>query len=967
MTRIVDFLRRTLKTNDRRRHRKAASVSMLSSTEALETRSLLTIGINFDFSVIASDPSPDLRLFGSSDPADAPAQTLRYGQGTLTSLIGFDGGDLLSNPGDITFEFGSQDTANPVVAATLQSFDDGVADGVADQYYESDVGSEMRFFYQGTLFGTSFLNSVSLEVSPGGATTGRGNFGSFLNDSQVPVEDRQPEIQELFYTSFPSDSGYLEFTLDTFTSTGAWAGAPGGESFTSAGKLLSLDNVPGAREFAQTWDVNSPFSSNGRYAGADWLKADLDPTMEYTFQVSSDGPNSTGINVWSGETNLLSTNGSNWDQPFTIIPTTSTTHFHVIADSRSLTYTVELISAKPASLNVSDAGGDLIAWTPEFDDQGNELPADGYRVQVNSGGQLLYEQDVDGTTLQHSLAGQLGLSPHQVTVGRIVTGSVVTVSNPLTLPGVNIRGHLNSLDAGTFTWDEIRGALRYELYLGPGQGTGQATTVSVDDTSYMLSADHPIGWRDAWVRGVAHDLTRGFWSPLVTYHARSAVQATKVDTGSDPLRPVISWTALAGAETYELQVNNLTTGAQNVIHEMLPNTDLSFIPTADLGLGTYQVWVRGINAGLPAAWAGAVTFDVGAKPVSVVAGTSPQRPVFTWSTVPGVQSVDLQIFNAGTTMTISNLSGTTWPATSDFSDGNVTWWVQGIDSAGNRSRWSESQTARIGGTIVAGPTGTLEWFERPSFSWVPVIGAQSYQVFLRKLTGGDDLIFDTTDTSFQLPDQIDGNHYSAWVNTLYGSGANVWSNRIEFDLRPREGRLITTPSGPVATSTPTIQWLGSSSGRETELWIRDLSDDSNSQMLAGFEDSYTFTNPLPQGSYRIWARERFDNVWLNSIVITVSQVETEPDSDQPETLLARLDLSPFAATADDVPLPVNAVIVSDPPSTETPDLRQENDPTVPVTPSKELPEPGDDDHYVTVFESIHELLSELQGTIAPVV
>ena len=106
---IYEAIRRLFPRMQAPRRRRPFSESQHSVAEFLESRALLTLGINFDFTVIASDLSSDLRLFGSTDPRDAPLEVIRYGSVTVSGFDGFDGGRLLSNPSDLTFEFGSMD------------------------------------------------------------------------------------------------------------------------------------------------------------------------------------------------------------------------------------------------------------------------------------------------------------------------------------------------------------------------------------------------------------------------------------------------------------------------------------------------------------------------------------------------------------------------------------------------------------------------------------------------------------------------------------------------------------------------------------------------------------------------------------------------------------------------------------------------------------------------------------------
>ncbi|MFO0864200.1 MAG: hypothetical protein U0744_06015 [Gemmataceae bacterium] len=58
--------------------------------------------------------------------------------------------------------------------------------------------------------------------------------------------------------------------------------------------------------------------------------------------------------------------------------------------------------------------------------------------------------------------------------------------------------------------------------------------------------------------------------------------------------PTFTWTATSLAARYDLWVDNLTTGASQVIRQ----TSLvatTFTPVANLPYGSYRVWVRAFN------------------------------------------------------------------------------------------------------------------------------------------------------------------------------------------------------------------------------------------------------------------------------------------------------------------------------------------------------------------------------------
>ncbi len=58
--------------------------------------------------------------------------------------------------------------------------------------------------------------------------------------------------------------------------------------------------------------------------------------------------------------------------------------------------------------------------------------------------------------------------------------------------------------------------------------------------------------------------------------------------------PTISWNAIPGAIRYDVQVANLSSGANFLIFQTVTGTSLT--PFEKLGIGRYRVWVRAVDA-----------------------------------------------------------------------------------------------------------------------------------------------------------------------------------------------------------------------------------------------------------------------------------------------------------------------------------------------------------------------------------
>ncbi|MFO0864207.1 MAG: Ig-like domain-containing protein [Gemmataceae bacterium] len=90
--------------------------------------------------------------------------------------------------------------------------------------------------------------------------------------------------------------------------------------------------------------------------------------------------------------------------------------------------------------------------------------------------------------------------------------------------------------------------------------------------------------------------------------------------------PTFTWTATSLAARYDLWVDNLTTGASQVIRQ----TSLvatTFTPVANLPYGSYRVWVRAFNGSdVASSWSTSADFRIGAPTITAPIGTAPTNP-----------------------------------------------------------------------------------------------------------------------------------------------------------------------------------------------------------------------------------------------------------------------------------------------------------------------------------------------------
>ncbi|MFN8706984.1 MAG: hypothetical protein ACK50J_09910, partial [Planctomyces sp.] len=224
----------------------------------------------------------------------------------------------------------------------------------------------------------------------------------------------------------------------------------------------------------------------------------------------------------------------------------------------------------------------------------------------------------------------------------------------------------------------------------PATVTIPAGQSSVQVTATAVSDNLIDGTQTSVVTVSAPGLTSGTIS--ISVADRTVTTFATSSLTSTTARPVFTWTAISNAATYEIWVNNVTTGQTNVIRQS-GITTTSFTSPIDLSIGNYNVWVRGITSsgGLgvwsaPAAW----RVRTAASIVNPVQTLTSGNFTVSWGSIPGAVSYEIWV-DGLTTATVKYFSNTAVVGTSTnlsgFELGAYGIWVRGRNSAGDVGSW----------------------------------------------------------------------------------------------------------------------------------------------------------------------------------------------------------------------------------------------------------------------------------------
>lgn len=397
------------------------------------------------------------------------------------------------------------------------------------------------------------------------------------------------------------------------------------------------------------------------------------------------------------------------------------------------------------------------------------------------------------------------------------------------------------------TWMPVPEAVRYDIWIGNSStGTNPWHRGETHETTYEVPTDLGVGKMDLWVRGITNDGTPLDWSEMQRFHVTTATTVSDMTRRQVSSRPTITWPEVSGAASYDVWVNNHTTGeAQYRRDEVTTN---SWTPTADMELAQYHLWVRARAAdGFYADWGVRQHFYVTPIPsvTAPVHSTFDRSPAFQWGEVEGATSYALQLrsqLDGSIAANITGLPTPEWTPAEPLADGPYVWWgVAESSLAGIRSNWTHRTEFYVGGrTQVTGPVSPTT-SNTPLIEWQQVDGAARYELWIS--TGGTTLIADQrqlTSTNWQVPAALKKQtRYDVWVRAISGDGQQGnWSRKYSFTIAA--GGFAPSQDAP----------FGSTAVPDSALEPEQLIERLHNQRKQAVEFQQPITTVVPIASHR---------------------------------------------------------------------------------------------------------------------
>jgi hypothetical protein len=308
--------------------------------------------------------------------------------------------------------------------------------------------------------------------------------------------------------------------------------------------------------------------------------------------------------------------------------------------------------------------------------------------------------------------------------------------------------------------------------------------------------------------------------------------------------PAFTWGSVGGAATYEFEFSaarNFSSAVNGFGSNPVSLSDTAISNDDTIPNGTYYWRVRAVNAkDVPGRWSSirklVKRWTAAAKLKSPVGATVnwPSSPLLlSWTTVAHAVNYQLKI---GTSSSLASLvygptdvQGPQFAFPSSLAPGTYYWSVQPIDAAGDLGTASAvrsftwawpSQT-----TLTESDVSPDSTYEEPSFSWVPVAGASSYEIQVATLPSypNNATILDSSGligTSYTATAFFPDHTTLYWrLRAIDANGdAGAWNNGQQFtesfddasvpsiqNLNVYDQNGNALPSDPTATD-PILRW-----------------------------------------------------------------------------------------------------------------------------------------------------------------
>jgi len=365
------------------------------------------------------------------------------------------------------------------------------------------------------------------------------------------------------------------------------------------------------------------------------------------------------------------------------------------------------------------------------------------------------------------------------------------------------------------SWEAAENAESYSLQVS----TSSDFTTTVTDLSGQTITEIEIGELDFetehfWRVRAENETGLGPWSDVWSFTteveptsppAKVTLIAPEDQAQDVAISPTFSWESVATADTYNLQVSQLSDFSDL-------ETDFTQLTVTEIEIGDYEYatelyWrVQASNEGGEGEWSDVRSFTTEEEMVSLpvkVTLLTPENgamdvsamPLLIWQPVAGADSYNVQVATSSDfSTTVADLTGETETEVeiSELSYETEHYWrVQAVNEAGAgpwSDAWSfiteeEPLTPPEAPVLISPEDNETDTELTVSLQWNASDRAETYRLQLSKNIGFSDLVENVSDingTSYQMDDLEGLTTYYWWVRAVNSVGVSDWSEVRQF-------------------------------------------------------------------------------------------------------------------------------------------------------------------------------------------
>ncbi len=240
--------------------------------------------------------------------------------------------------------------------------------------------------------------------------------------------------------------------------------------------------------------------------------------------------------------------------------------------------------------------------------------------------------------------------------------------------------------------------------------------------------------------------------------------------------------------------------------------------------------------------------------------TSNYRVTFQWGEIPQAVGYEIWVrslnYQAQDEFHRTIVTGTSYTPNVDFGIGNYSVWMRSLGTGNTMSAWSAVRQFSTVAKPTILPMTRMQPTSRPTIDWSPVLGAETYRVWVSNLSTGrspvilqEGLTTNTFTPTAALPIGV----YRIWVAAWSGGTSAGWSSPVDIQIAPAPIQSDVTPT----MLGEKFNWTSVQGATSYEFQLKNLKTNELTLNISVQGTSLTQVPVLFSGTtYRWWVRAK---------------------------------------------------------------------------------------------------------------